>query len=223
MMDHPARVEAVDALPAVLSPPASRRQIVATVCIAAALHITLLGIEAATQDDVATPRRLAIQLAGHVQTVNATAPATAQTRERPATLPTNTAPPTLVANDATAMPGPQMQAIPIADTAGGENPEPEIVEARVDTAYLDNPKPVYPPLSRRLGEEGTVLLKVDVSAAGAVTAVAVERSAGYARLDEAARKTVMRWRFVAARRGEENVASTVLVPVTFALATVARQ
>lgn len=96
------------------------------------------------------------------------------------------------------------------------------VEARVDTAYLDNPKPRYPPLSRRLGEQGTALLRVDVGADGEVIQAALERSSGFTRLDEAARSAVTGWRFLPARRGDQPLASTVLVPVSFGLAAADR-
>lgn len=90
-------------------------------------------------------------------------------------------------------------------------------EARFDADYLRNPKPVYPPMSRRLGEEGKVVLRVRVSAQGLALAVDVRQSSGYARLDEAARAAVERWRFVPAQQGGEAVEATVLVPLAFAL------
>ncbi|MBI2315802.1 MAG: energy transducer TonB [Betaproteobacteria bacterium] len=77
--------------------------------------------------------------------------------------------------------------------------------------YLDNPSPAYPAISRRLGEQGRVVLRVLVSAAGLIQEVQVRTSSGHARLDEAARETVHRWRFVPARRGEQPVAAWVLI------------
>lgn len=92
-----------------------------------------------------------------------------------------------------------------------------LVAARFDADYLHNPKPVYPGISRRNGEEGKVLLKVRVSAQGNALDVMVSRSSGFARLDGAATDAVARWRFVPARRGDEAVESSVIVPITFAL------
>ncbi len=92
-----------------------------------------------------------------------------------------------------------------------------VVAARFDADYLHNPKPAYPAISRRNGEEGKVLLKVRVSPQGAALDVAVSRSSGFSRLDTAALDAVTRWRFVPARRGDEAVESSVIVPVTFAL------
>ena len=89
--------------------------------------------------------------------------------------------------------------------------------ARYDAAYLHNPRPAYPPLSRRLGEEGKVLLRVRVGADGHPVAVDVERSSKFERLDEAARRAVGSWRFVPARRGDEPVEGSVSVPVVFRL------
>ncbi len=94
---------------------------------------------------------------------------------------------------------------------------PPLVEARFDVAYLNNPKPVYPAASRRLGEEGRVLLRVQVDAEGHAESVDIKTSSGFPRLDNAAREAVARWRFVPARRGETTVPSAVLVPVVFNL------
>ena len=88
---------------------------------------------------------------------------------------------------------------------------------RFDADYLHNPAPAYPAMARRNGEEGRVQLSVRVSAQGRAEQVEVRHSSGYARLDEAALATVRQWRFVPARRGEEAVAASVLVPIVFRL------
>lgn len=116
-------------------------------------------------------------------------------------------------------------AVPEAVAAPAAPPAPAVVAsnavavttARFDAAYLQNPRPNYPPLSRRLGEEGKVLLKVRVSPNGQPTVVELERSSSFERLDEAARQTVARWRFVPAKRGEEAVEASVIVPIVFRL------
>lgn len=93
----------------------------------------------------------------------------------------------------------------------------EIVEPRFDADYLDNPKPAYPPLSRRMGEEGRVVLRVRVAAGGLPTDIGIHTSSGSARLDQAAFDAVRRWKFVSARRGTEAIAASVLVPIVFSL------
>jgi protein TonB len=83
--------------------------------------------------------------------------------------------------------------------------------------YLDNPAPAYPSLARRSGEQGRVMLRVLVNAAGRADEAQVRTSSGSARLDESARATVLRWKFVPAKRGDEPVAAWVLIPITFRL------
>ena len=90
---------------------------------------------------------------------------------------------------------------------------------RFDVAYLNNPAPSYPMLSRRMGEQGRVLLRVRVSAAGDPEDVEVSASSGSERLDRAAIDAVRRWRFVPARLGAETVAGYAFVPVLFKLDT----
>ncbi len=97
------------------------------------------------------------------------------------------------------------------------SPPPAVLPPRFDAEYLDNPRPNYPALSRRLGEEGKLLLRVWVGADGRAREVQVKEGSGFARLDQAARDAVGRWRFVPARRGSEAIEGWVLVPISFAL------
>jgi len=94
---------------------------------------------------------------------------------------------------------------------------PVVTAARFNAAYLNNPEPKYPSLSRRLGEEGKVLLRVRVSTDGRAAAVDIEKSSNFERLDEAARQSVAHWRFVPAKRGDEAIEATVIVPIVFRL------
>lgn len=94
---------------------------------------------------------------------------------------------------------------------------PALEPPRHDMAYLNNPAPSYPAVSRRTGEEGVVLLRVRVSAGGSVEAIEVRTSSGFARLDLAALEAVRRWRFVPARAGDRAVAGWALVPIHFTL------
>ena len=88
---------------------------------------------------------------------------------------------------------------------------------RFDANYLENPKPPYPALSRKLNEQGRVLLRVNVAADGNATEVQLHTSSGHPRLDDSALATVRRWKFVPARLGQEAVAAWVLVPIAFTL------
>ncbi len=102
-------------------------------------------------------------------------------------------------------------------TAPTQVQAPPIEPPRFDMAYLNNPPPAYPPLSRRLKEQGRVLLRVLVSAAGSAQEVEVRATSGSDRLDHAAIEAVKRWRFSPARRGAETIAAWALVPITFQL------
>jgi protein TonB len=86
-----------------------------------------------------------------------------------------------------------------------------------NVAYLNNPRPAYPPIARKLGLEGLVLLRVDVSAKGTPEKVVVAQTSGTELLDEAAMRAVQGWTFVPARRGETPIAHAVEVPIRFQL------
>jgi protein TonB len=107
-------------------------------------------------------------------------------------------------------------AFPAAPATAATAPE-AVTEPRFDAAYLNNPAPAYPPLSRRLGEQGRVLMRVFVDPNGAPAQVELRQSSGSRRLDAAAETAVRRWRFVPARRGREAVGAWVLVPISFSL------
>ena len=77
--------------------------------------------------------------------------------------------------------------------------------------------PLYPPASRRAGEEGTVQLRILVDERGMPGEVQVVKGSGFARLDQAAMDAVRKWRFVAASNGSQNVTSWTKVAVTFRL------
>ncbi|GAB2918641.1 energy transducer TonB [Rheinheimera gaetbuli] len=69
----------------------------------------------------------------------------------------------------------------------------------------DNAPPLYPQLSRKLREQGTVVLELTVLASGKVADVTVQQSSGYPRLDKAALLAVQRWRYQPAQRGAEAI------------------
>jgi protein TonB len=105
-------------------------------------------------------------------------------------------------------------------TAPAEAPSPIVVPVTqpiFNANYLENPPPRYPALSRRTGEQGRVILRVLVNPGGTADEVQVNASSGYARLDETARETVRRWKFVPAKRGAEAVGAWVLIPIHFRL------
>ena len=94
----------------------------------------------------------------------------------------------------------------------------EVIEPpKFGAAYLHNPAPKYPSLSRRIGEEGRVLLRVLVAASGAAESVEIETGSGSSRLDQAAVDAVKKWRFIPAKRDKEPISAFVIVPIQFTL------
>jgi protein TonB len=82
---------------------------------------------------------------------------------------------------------------------------------------LHNEPPRYPDESRIAREEGMVILRVVVTAAGEPATVSILQSSRFFRLDEAARTAVGRWKFHPALLEGLPVASVADVPVLFKL------
>jgi len=128
------------------------------------------------------------------------------------------APSSTAVREAPANPAPNpVPPAPVAEAPAPEPPSAPLSEPRFDAAYLNNPAPAYPSLSRRLGEQGRVLVRVHVDAQGIPTSVVLRASSGHERLDTVALDTVRRWKFVPARRGAEPVSAWVIVPIVFNL------
>ncbi|MDR1727054.1 MAG: energy transducer TonB [Acidobacteriota bacterium] len=87
----------------------------------------------------------------------------------------------------------------------------------VPPEYDRTPQPTYPEASRRRGEAGKVLLRVQVLENGRVGELGLAASSGYGILDEAALRAVKHWRFKPARKGKTAVICWVNIPVEFQL------
>jgi protein TonB len=79
--------------------------------------------------------------------------------------------------------------------------------------------PPYPPIARRMGEEGKVTLRLTVSAEGRVTQAEIVASSGRGELDQTAQTWIVaHWIYKPALDNGAAVASQVLTIVTFSLA-----
>ena len=98
-------------------------------------------------------------------------------------------------------------------------PSPVVLDAEPDyrADYLNNPRPPYPMVARRMGYHGKVVLDVEVLAEGKAGDVKLHQSSGYDILDNAAVQTVKTWRFTPARRFGQAVTQRFLVPIKFSL------
>jgi len=86
-----------------------------------------------------------------------------------------------------------------------------------DAEYLQNPKPQYPALSKRLAEQGTVQIRVLIGVDGLAHKGQIERSSGFDRLDQSALATVLKWRYVPGKRAGVPEAMWFMVPIEFVL------
>ncbi len=105
--------------------------------------------------------------------------------------------------------------VPLAPPAPPAPPKIELPSSSAD--YLNNPPPAYPPMSKRLGEQGKVVVRAFIDASGAATRAEVRNSSGYDRLDQAALQTVLQWRYVPGKRAGVIEGMWFNVPISFVL------
>ncbi len=89
---------------------------------------------------------------------------------------------------------------------------PAVVES---VEYVRAPAPVYPHESSRKRERGTVVLRVLVDTAGRPAQIQIERSSGFARLDDAARAAVQKALFRPHEVDGHAQPAQVLIPIEF--------
>lgn len=92
-----------------------------------------------------------------------------------------------------------------------------VLPPRADAGQISNPAPAYPSLSRRLREEGLVVLEILIRADGSVGEIKLKASSGFKRLDEAAMNAVKRWRYQPATQGGIAIDFWYEQPVEFNL------
>lgn len=118
-------------------------------------------------------------------------------------------------------PAPYVPTVVVAAVAAPAPPAPpaapKIVLPSSDADYLSNPKPPYPPISKRLSEQGKVIVRVLISAEGQALKAELRQSSGFERLDQSALATVMKWRYVPGKRDGVAEAMSFNVPITFQL------
>ena len=111
-------------------------------------------------------------------------------------------------------------AAPVAVTAVPAAPishSPVALDAELSVACPEREPPVYPAQSRRLGEAGHVVLKVELDEQGRVAEAHVQSSSGALRLDEAALTAVRNWRCTPALRAGRAVRAVALQPFKFVI------
>jgi periplasmic protein TonB len=114
-------------------------------------------------------------------------------------------------------PPPMTAPVAVAPASPAPPPPPKLELPSSSADYLQNPKPIYPPASKRLGEQGKVLLRVLIGVDGTALDAEVKQSSGYDRLDRAALETVRKWRYVPGKRAGVAEAMWFDVPIHYVL------
>ncbi|WP_070311543.1 energy transducer TonB [Janthinobacterium sp. HH107] len=96
-------------------------------------------------------------------------------------------------------------------------PAPATPRTVSSVEYIKAPQLIYPNLSRRLGESGTVVLRILINEKGLPEQILIQKSTGYTNLDEAGRQAAQRALFKPMIENGKPVPVYVLVPLTFQL------
>ena len=143
-----------------------------------------------------------------------------KTKPTPARMPTSVpvTPPTPMSIPAPPSPPVEATSIDAVEAPPGPTmPDAGAAGTTQALAYATPVTPAYPPASKRAFEQGTVVLRVLVDASGTPQRVEVAKSSGHARLDTAARESVLRATFRPVMRDGAAVPAWGLVPIAFRL------
>jgi periplasmic protein TonB len=94
---------------------------------------------------------------------------------------------------------------------------PVTLSSELSVSCPELARPSYPALSRRLGEEGKLMLKVELDESGRISKTQIVESSGYSRLDNAALSAVKTWRCQPAIQNGQPVRSVALQPFNFVI------
>jgi protein TonB len=95
--------------------------------------------------------------------------------------------------------------------------EPVMLGSELSVACPERTPPRYPHHSRRMGEEGSVVLRVELDEHGNVSTARVATSSGFTRLDEAALAAVRGWRCVPPTHHGRPARAVAVQPFNFVL------
>ena len=102
-------------------------------------------------------------------------------------------------------------------TESTQTPQLNITLPTAHANFLSNPPPPYPRQSRRLGEQGKVVLTAEIATNGKALQALVNISSGYPRLDRAALESVLNWRFIPGNKAGVPQQMWVNIPINFVL------
>lgn len=112
---------------------------------------------------------------------------------------------------------PPPQAVIVAPKAQAAPATGPVSAGDLSSTMLSFKAPSYPVESRRKKEQGIVVLNLLLGADGAVSEIAVQKSSGFDRLDQAALAAVKRWRWSPTLRGGLPMMVRGIVEIPFIL------
>ena len=124
--------------------------------------------------------------------------------------------PVVAVNEPVAPPPPVIP-VPLVPDEPPAKPATVTLSSELSVSCPQRAMPNYPAASRRLNEQGLVVLRVELDETGHITAARVEVSSGYRRLDEAGLAIVKTWHCNAATREGKAVRAVALQPFDFIL------
>ena len=215
--------------------PAISRQAAISLCVVVLLHVGIIyvlysGLLVRAVELVVSVTVLSEFIEPPQPKVETRPPSTppAQIKKAVTKAPTIAAPlpvaikdPTPAPNAPTGTTTPQPATTPVAAPAEAGSAEPaagpsvQLPSSNAD--YLQNPKPAYPAISRRMNEQGKTTVRVLIGPDGVSQRAEIVKSSGFSRLDDAALATVMRWRYVPGKRGGVAEAMWFNVPINWVL------
>ncbi len=153
------------------------------------------------------------------------APPTLPVQKKPvAKAPVQPAPQPLAITDPTPSPNaptgvvtPPLPPAPVAVAPAAPPAPPAVQLPSSDADYLQNPKPPYPILSKRMNEQGKAVHRVWIGIDGKPQRAELVTSSGFPRLDKAAYDAVMSWRYVPGKRNGVPETMPFLVPIDWTL------
>ncbi|MCE7913661.1 MAG: energy transducer TonB [Nitrosomonas sp. PRO4] len=95
--------------------------------------------------------------------------------------------------------------------------EPVTLSSELSVSCPKLSAPAYPAISRRMGEEGKLVLRVELDEKGHIDDAKVINSSGYERLDAAALTAVKNWQCNPSLRNGQPVRAVALQPFNFVL------
>lgn len=110
---------------------------------------------------------------------------------------------------------PVLAPVTVAEPAPPAPPKIELPSSSAD--YLNNAPPPYPPLSKRLNEQGKVIVRAFIEVNGTASKAEIRTSSGFERLDATALQTVLKWRYVPGKRAGTPEAMWFNIPINFVL------